>query len=98
MTDRFRLQAHVFPGLMAFTHFINGRGDSDPLVVRWPLPASILVARLKEIDWEVLNYETTEDRLAKICNLGTAKRGWFTLADTLNIGNLTGQTTNLVWS
>jgi hypothetical protein len=48
MSDRFLMQAHVFPGLLALTHFINGRGTSDPLVVRWPLPASILVQRLKE--------------------------------------------------
>ena len=89
------LKAHVFPDLMAFTHSINGRGSSDPLVVRWPLPASQLVKLLCEIDWAELNYGIDEERLAKVCGLGSGKRTWFAQADTLYFGDLTGQTTNL---
>jgi hypothetical protein len=94
-SNRLRMQLHVFPGLLALTNFINGKGTSDPLVVRWPLPASVFVQRLNEIDWESLNYDITDERLAKICDLGSGKRGWFAQADTLNFGNLTGQTSSL---
>jgi hypothetical protein len=83
--DHALLFVNIFPQYISVASVVNGRGDSDPLVVRWPLPVADFLQLLCEIDWSSLCFGIDQDRLAKICGLGPKKRAWFEKADSLVI-------------
>lgn len=83
--DHVMLFVNIFPEYISVASIVNGKGDSDPLVIRWPLPLTEFLRLLCEIDWFKLNFGIDQDRLAKICSLGPKKRAWFKDADSLTI-------------